>query len=230
MHCDKVPPSGPGGIWSIRMRALRALVLLALCAWVATNWFHREPVRRTLFPVHATASLPPAEHLTEKARSALAACLAGSAPPMTMDSLATYARERTGLALSEVAERRLVRFRGADGNLLYLTWRPEPPASHYSLRLFSLANEEAPQEIPLSPGQRALPAAEAIEKILDGTQVLSDLRVTRVLGKGLRSLTLATEDGQPRSVRFEEPGVAFECSSSQGPVTCACETALGTTD
>lgn len=207
------------------MKALRALVLLALIAWTAANWFYREPVRRTISPVHATSRIPLSEHLPEKARDALGPCLGDVPPPMTMESLVSLARERSGVLMRETLERRLVRFLDGEGRLRYLTYRAEPApdgGERLSLRVFALVPGEAPAELPLSADQRAQAPAEAMASLLSGATLLSDVERTRFRGAGLRSWSLETENGSPREVRFEEPGISFECSSAHGPATCSC--------
>lgn len=211
------------------MRALRALVLFALLAWTAANWFHREPVRRTISPVHATSRIPVSEHLPEKARAALEPCLAGAPPPMTMDTLVDLARQRAGLLTREVLERRLVRFLDGKGQPRYLTYRAEsaPQASaHHALRLFAAPEDTAPTELELDPALRAMPPAEAIARLLKDATISSDSELTTYRGDGLREWALETVDGAPRLVRFEEPGLSFECSSAHGPAACTCANGL----
>lgn len=211
------------------MRALRALVLFALLAWTAANWFHREPVRRTVSPVHATSRIPLSEHLPEKARAALEPCLAGAPPPMTMDTLVELARGRAGLLTREILERRLVRFLDGKGQPRYLTYRAEaaPQADfHHTLRLFSVSEGAAPAELELDAALKALPPAEAISRLLKDGSVSSDSELVRFRGEGLREWSLETVDGVPRFVRYEEPGLSFECSSAHGPATCSCANSL----
>lgn len=203
--------------------ALRVLVLFALCVWTAANWFLREPVRRTVSPVHSTSRIPVSEHLPEKARAALEPCLDGP-PPMTMESFVSLARDRVGLSLRETLERRLVRFLDDKRQLRYLTYRPESAQAgqHLALRLFALSPDGASTELELEPALKAMPPREAIEALLQGASVLSDLEAYRYRGEGLREWTLETENGAPRSVRFEEPGLTLECSSAHGPAACSC--------
>lgn len=204
------------------MRALRALVLFTLLAWTAANWFHREPVQRTVSPVHATSSIPLSEHLPEKARAALEPCLSGP-PPMTMESVVALARERTGVLMREALVKRLVRFIDKDGSFRYLTFRPETSGGQdVAIHLFEQQEEESPKELEIAPALLSMPAEQIINSLLVGAQIQSDLELTHFQGEGFREWSLETENGTPRMIHYKEPGLEFECSSAHGPAACSC--------
>lgn len=200
------------------MRALRAPMLLALCAATLASWFHMEPVKRTVLPMRTTgpASAPPQdEALPLKALPAIEACLGER--PLSLQELIRLVQNRGGEPSGETLEWRLVLFENAEGKRFRLAYRP--PSLELSAR--NEAGAFLPSALP--PSLKSLPLQEAFMSLFQGKIMLHDVKRTRFHSAGGRiSWAFETDNGAVKALDYGEPGLRLRCSSAFGPTACEC--------
>lgn len=205
------------------MRALRALILVALCAWTLANWFHLEPVRRAVSPVMATSSPAYApsfqnDALPLKALAPVSSCLGETAPAMS--SLANLLRQRAGELTGKSLQWRIVLFDNSDGFRFRLAYRPQDKSAKFQL---TARNEEfAFLPVALPEETAGLSPGETFNRLLHGKIILGDVRSTKFLYAGGKELTLDTDNHTVVAVDYSQPGFRLRCSAAYGPASCEC--------
>jgi hypothetical protein len=199
------------------MRALRAFVLLALCAGTLANWFRHEPVQRSVSPIRSTNGVD--ETLPVKAVPAVRTCL-GEAPS-SMNGLVAQLRA-LGEPSAEKLEWRMVSFTGSEGTQFRLTYRREKNEPRAALRLRAVQENGLSPPLELSAQQAAMPPQQAFASLLSESTVLSDVASTTFFLEGKRRWRQLVENGAVKAVEYFAPGAHLHCSSAFGPATCAC--------